>query len=503
MSQIVDLKGLPINSKPRGRKSAGKNRMSNATGPFNGSGLERYLNLSNGNNDTGNEMLSGIFDTVGSYGGGAPLSQVSTLAYSSNYAPLITMNRVLTTQAYMTHGVLQTAIDMPVLDAFRGGLKIQSELLDEDDLSKLKNHLRTTKTLHEIMDTFRWARLYGGAGLIINTAQDPLTPLNYRYVDYPDLPLEFVAADRWELILNVLMLNEVEFPYNYYGQPLNKDRVLRVIGIEAPSFLRPRLQGWGMSALERMIRDINMYVKAQQVLFQLLDEAKIDVWRLMGFNDTILSDMAHNLVNQRLFYANMGKNYHKAILMDKEDEWEQRQISFSGFGEIMQQLRMGIAAALRIPMTKLFGMSASGFNSGEDDIENYNAMIESEIREPALDMLYPVIKLTCRHLFGFEPEDLIIEFMPLRVLGEVDQEAVRTSKQARFIQLFQSDLMTGEELYAALKQEGIFTMETEVGKGLREALPMGRAEEAVAFGKQGGGGAKESGSDGKKAKGTQ
>jgi phage-related protein (TIGR01555 family) len=462
---------------PKAKPSRGKkitNKIVNGAGPF-GESITRMLNdgditLNNNNGNPNINQLAGIFDQ-GDYDS-QPLSQSYTLGNSNNYNPLITLNRVLCTQSYMTHGILQTAIDMPVLDAFRGGLKFQSETLDEDDIRVLHNYLRENKVLHEVMDTFRWARLYGGAGLIINTAQDPLTPLNWRFVDYPDLPLQFVAADRWELILNVIAMNEVEYPYNYYGQMLHKDRVLRIIGKEAPSFLRARLQGWGMSELERMIRDINQYVKAQQVLFQLLDEAKIDVWRLMDFNSTVLSDMAQGLINKRLFYANMSKNYHKALLMDKEDEWEQRQISFSGFGEIMLQIRLGIASALRIPMTKLFGMSASGFNSGEDDIENYNAMIESEIREPALDMLYPVIKLCCRHLFGFEPEDLLIEFMPLRVLGEVEEEQVNTSKQNRYIQLFQSDLMTGEEVFNALKQDGIFMMDTEVGQGLREPIKM-------------------------------
>ena len=30
---------------------------------------------------------------------------------------------------------------------------------------------------------------------------------------------------------------------------------------------------------------------------------------------------------------------------------------------------------LKMPITKLFGISAAGFSSGEDDIENYNSMI--------------------------------------------------------------------------------------------------------------------------------
>lgn len=497
MSKILDARGNPISSKSR---RPIQKKIQNTLGPFHGTPISRMLNnndiILNNDSDPSVNQLAGVFDQA-DYNT-QPLSQSFTLGNSNNYNPLISLNRVLCTQSYMTHGILQTAIDMPVLDAFRGGMRFQSEQLDEDDIRELQNYLRENKVLHEVMDTFRWARLYGGAGLLINTAQDPLTPLNWRFVDYPDLPLQFVAADRWELILNVIAINEVEYPYNYYGQMLHKDRVLRIIGKEAPSFLRSRLQGWGMSELERMIRDINQYVKAQQVLFQLLDEAKIDVWRLVDFNSTVLSDMAQGLINKRLFYANMSKNYHKALLMDKEDEWEQRQLSFSGFGEIMMQIRLGIASALRIPMTKLFGMSASGFNSGEDDIENYNAMIESEIREPALDMLYPVIKLSCRHLFGFEPEDLVIEFMPLRVLGEVEEEAVATSKQNRYMQLFQADLLTGEEVFNALKQDQIFMMETEVGQGLREPVnPEYMEDEFATASQKGKTSAKKDGSNGK------
>lgn len=432
-------------------------------------------------NDTGDEMMSGVFDSQGNspfYP--QPLSNPQTLYQSLNYNPIITLNRVAVTQAYMTHGILQTAIDVPVLDAFRGGLDIKSEELDDEDIRTLTNYLRESKTLHEIKDVFRWARLYGGAGLIINVPQDPLGPLNWNYVDYPDIPLSFVAADRWELILNVIQINEVEFPYNYYGQPLRKDRVLRVIGKEAPSFLRPRLQGWGMSELERMIRDINQYVKGNNVLFQLMDEAKIDVYRLAGFNSTVLSDLARGKVNKRVQVMNYMKNYHSAIMMDAEDEYVQKQLTMSGYGEIFKQIMIGMSAAVRMPMTKLFGFTAtSGLNSNVDDLENYNSMVESEIREPALDILYPVIKACCRHLFGYEPQDLDIGFHPLRVLGPVEEEEIRTSKQNRHYQNLQADLLTPQEYMQALKKDDIFTMETEVGEGLREPLPMARMEEAL------------------------
>lgn len=437
--------------------------------------------LQNSPGDNGDQMMSGVFDTQGNspfYP--QPLSSGSTLYQSLNYNPIITLNRTAVTQAYMTHGILQTAIDVPVLDAFRGGLDIKSEELDGEDIRTLLNYLRESKTLHEIKDVFRWSRLYGGSGLIINTPQDPLGPLNWNYVDYPDIPLSFVAADRWELILNVIQLNEVEFPYNYYGQPLHKDRVLRVIGREAPSFLRPRLQGWGMSEFERMIRDINQFVKGQNAMFQLMDEYKIDVFKLMGFNSTVLSDLARGKVSKRIFWMNYIKNYHRALVLDAEDDYVQKQLSLSGWGDVFKQIMIGMSAACRMPMSKLFGFTATtGLSANTDDLENYNAMIEAEIREPALDILYPVIKMCCCHLFGFEPVDLDIGFHPLRVLGPVEEEQIRTSKQNRHFQNLSADLITPKEYMEALKRDDVFTMDTEVGQGFREPLPIARQQEAL------------------------
>lgn len=422
--------------------------------------------------DAGDSMMSGVFDSQGNspfYP--QPLSSGQTLYQSLNYNPIITLNRVAVTQAYMTHGILQTAIDVPVLDAFRGGVEIKSEQLDDEDIRTLQNYLRESKTLHEVKDVFRWARLYGGAGLVINVPQDPLGPLNWNYVDYPELPLSFIAADRWELVLNVVQIKEVEFPYNYYGQPLRKDRVMRVIGKEAPSFLRPRLQGWGMSEFERMIRDINQFVKAQNSMFQLMDENKIDVFKLMGFNSTILSDLARGKVNKRIFWMNYLKNYHRALVLDSEDDYVQKQLSLAGWGDVFKQIMIGMSAACRMPMSKLFGFTATtGLSANTDDLENYNAMVESEIREPALDILYPVIKACCRHLFGFEPQDLDIGFQPLRVIGPVEEEQIKTSKQNRFMQLYQADILTPKELCEVLKMEDCLTYETEVGEGLRDPV---------------------------------
>ncbi len=451
---------MPVKKISPARIAKAVNKLKEANNSFGGAGI---------NNQS--SALGGL-----NYGfNNAPLSQPWTLEYSNNYSPL-TLNRVLLNYAYMTHGIFQTAIDQPVYDAFRGGLIINSPEFDEEDNQILQKYIRENKIMKEIVDGFRWGRLFGGAGIIINTPQDPMTPLNRNYIQFPETPLSFIAADRWELTMSVPNLSELEYPYNYYGVPLKEDRVLRILGKEAPSWIRPQLMGWEFSELERMIRDLNAYVKANQALFELLDEAKIDVWRLVGFNDTVLSDLAQGKISKRVEYANYLKNYHNAIMMDAEDEFEQRTQTFAGFGEILHQLRLGICSALRMPMSKVFGISAAGLSAGEDDLESYNGLVESEIREPAIPLCHEIIQLCCMQVFGFEPE-LTITFKPLRVLGAVEEEEVKTSKQNRFIQLYDRGIINPQETAELLKKEELQVMDTMVLSGADPEPPMMGMEE--------------------------
>ncbi len=81
---------------------------------------------------------------------------------------------------------------------------------------------------------------------------------------------------------------------------------------------------------------------------------------------------------------------------------------------------------MRMPLSKLFGISASGFNSGEDDIEVYNAMVESQVRNKLKYPIVRMVEIRCQQKFGYVPDDLKIEFKPLRVLSAEQEETCKT-----------------------------------------------------------------------------
>jgi phage-related protein (TIGR01555 family) len=445
-----------------------KNKLTKIENDAPGWGYETAMEFS------GNPM-TGVFDGPGVGPGGvtSPLSQPYELAYNNSYY-FISMNRVICTYAYTMHGVIRTLVDLPVYDAFRGGIDFKSDELDEDDIQALQDYVRKEKVLKALVDALRWDRLYGGSGLIINTQQDYSKKFRPETIG-ENAKLSFIAADRWELTGQGNMIDQDGVPdpkpekFSYYGHAIDTSRVIKIVGEEAPALARRRLQGWGMSVFECVLREINQYLKNQNVLFELLDQAKIDVYKLKDFNSKILSKFAQGKVVRRITMANALKSFSNAIMLDSEDDYEQKQITMSGLAETLVQIRIGIAAATRMPLSKLFGMGATGFSSGEDDIENYNTIVERE-RERSGYVLDAILPIICRKLFGYEP-DIHYEFKPLRVLSAVDEENVKAAKFNRHSTLWSQGFYTAEEYARALKEDRIVMMDTEVSKGTRDIEP--------------------------------
>lgn len=375
---------------------------------------------------------------------------------------LVSNFRQMLSEAYVEFGLIQTIVDVPVDDALRGGVEIKSKILSEDDIAELQGSLDRDDDLQIAGQAAKWNRLFGGGGILILTDQDPETELDLAAIG-PDDTLEFRAVDMWELFWDkqntegydpAIQSQEFEF-YNYYGEQVHKSRVMRLTGKTAPSFIRPRLRGWGFSVVEALVRSINQYLKATDLSFEVLDEFKLDVYKIKNLVDTLLSPIGQQKVRERVQMANWQKNYQNALVMDSEDDYDHKQLSFSGLGEVMAGIRMQVASDMRMPLTKLFGISAAGFNSGEDDIEVYNGMVESEVRNKIKYHILRMIEIKCQKLFGFVPDDLSIEFKPLRVLGGEQEQNVKNSKFTRLLQAFQSALITAIEFREACNKGGL------------------------------------------------
>lgn len=401
---------------------------------------------------------------------GVQLSQATTL-FNNNRWYLISNFRQLLSELYVEHGLIQTMVDVPVDDAFRAGFEIKSSELSKDELEQLQNYVDEEEIMGTLVQALKWQRLFGGAGVVILTPDDQSLPLDIAKIT-PDTPVEFLDADLWELNSQIMNLQPAENygtfqrpehneNYFYYGRKIHSSRVLRLNGKKAPSFVRPRLRGWGMSVLEHIVRSMNQFLKNQDVIFELLDEAKVDVYKMKGFNTALLNADGTQAVTNRIQHANLIKNFVNAITMDKEDEYEQKTMAFSGLSEVLVQIRQGIASDLRMPMTKVFGISAAGFNSGEDDIENYNSMVDGEIRAKCKHQAVKLLRVASAKLFGYVPTDLTLKWKPLRMLGAEEEEKVKDSKFNRVMSTYSAGLCSDTEAKQAINKDSLLPMEID------------------------------------------
>ena len=167
-----------------------------------------------------------------------------------------------------------------------------------------------------------------------------------------------------------------------------------------------------------------------------------------------------------------NKNYKSQITLSKDDEYEQKQISFSGFEGILKEIRIMMAGSANIPVNKLWGEGVTGFGSGEDSLENYNSQIENEVRTPANRLVNWVLKLRCYQLFGREIPDLVKTWKNLRVLSAIDEQNIKDHKLANVLQLFDRQLLTPQEVMQYLKKEQIHIQDTKALRGELEDMPL-------------------------------
>ena len=410
-------------------------------------------------------MPLGINPTLGT----APIQSANPMFYNNRYY-MITNMRTLLNEMYIEHGIIQTMIDQPVEDGFRGGFKIISSELSNDEIIELEKKIEETEAVEKLIEALKWNRLFGGAGLIINVAgEDPRDDFDIEAVG-EGREIEFYSADRWELANNPYILTPTLTPngqrikdvnFNYYGIEINPSRVLILKGKPAPSLKRLQLQGWGMSELERLVSPMNKFLKNQNVIYELLDEAKLDVYSIDNYAGSVASGQ-EEAVKKRIMLTNYMKSYLNALILDAEDKFDQKQMSMAGVSEVLREARYDIASAMKMPVTKIFGMSSAGFNSGDDDIENYNSMIERDVRTPAKNIIKTIVRLLCKATFDYIPEDIDIEFESLRIMKETEEEALRTSKYNRFRDLYINGLITKGEFYDLLNQENVIQQELKI-----------------------------------------
>ena len=266
--------------------------------------------------------------------------------YNNIATQIITLQQYLLTYLYKTYGILGKIIDIPVDDAYKGGgFTLDADSIDEDDVKDLTDAITRYQDIEKIKTARKWARLFGGGALIAITGKDLKEPLNVKQGD----ELEFMAVDRWQLaysLPNVMMrggfwsLTQYESREFDANQAIHPSRVFPVHGKPSPYLISQQVQGWGLSVYEQIFQDMSTFFKSRNALFELIDEAKTDILKLSTLQTALTNDTSMNALQRMVDFIARNKNYKSQITIPTTDDYDQKQISFGGLGDILKEIRI-------------------------------------------------------------------------------------------------------------------------------------------------------------------
>src|SRR5690606_38714621 len=103
-------------------------------------------------------------------------------------------------------------------------------------------------------------------------------------------------------------------------------------------------------------------------------EAKVDVLKIPGFMLALACDTDGAYQKQildRLMLAATAKGINGSLILDSEEEYDNKQVTLAQLPEIIQQFLQVVSGAADTPVTRLLGQSPGGLNStGESDLRN-------------------------------------------------------------------------------------------------------------------------------------
>ena len=337
--------------------------------------------------------------------------------------------------AYRSSWLVRKIVDVPALDMTRSWRDWQS---DKETIQALEAAEKKLQLKEKCKRALILSRLYGGGALLLGTNDpDPSQPLDLNRIGKGGLTYVQVFS-RWQLSLGPMRLDPADqwFRYPEYYQinvnpaeqqlRIHPSRVVEFIGqrcVEG-SWLSANTPGswfWGdpiMQSVGQAVRNADL---AQDGFAALIDEAKIDILSIPDLTARGSTPEYEAQMLNRLQAAAQGKSTWRALMIDSQEKWEQKQITWTGIPAVMDSFLLVVAGAADIPMTRLLGQSPRGLQAtGDGEERDYQSMIAARQSEQLVPALDRVDELLIRSTLGSRPTDIYYSMGPLQEASEKD-----------------------------------------------------------------------------------
>lgn len=392
----------------------------------------------------------------------------------------MTENYALLNSLYRTNWIVQNVVSIVPEDMTREWFTLEGTVTPkmQADFDRAQ---RIAQLKAKVTDGLRWGRLYGGAvGLILIRGQESVMdqPLDLESI----LPGSFAGLmilDRWVGVVpgseTVADIGDPDFglpAYYLINDPgthqfslrVHHSRVVRFTGRDLPYIERVACMYWGESEIEALYADVVKHDNVSANMAALTFRANVDTMEMENL-DQILS-IGNEQAKRRFWNVMQAQSVMRSNfglqLVNKGDQIKNTQYTFTGLQEVYESMCLNLAGSSRIPMTKLFGRSASGLNAtGEGDQRNYNDYLDSQRESklrPVLERLLPVMAMSA---WGAVPEGIEVTFPPLWTPTAKEVAEIAKAKTEAVISAYTAGLLNVDtaqrELKSMSEETGLYT----------------------------------------------
>lgn len=373
--------------------------------------------------------------------------------------------------AYLDCWIARQIVNVPIDDGLREWRSFNIE-----DSSAIEEEERRLKVSYNYMLANYWARLYGGSVILMITDQSLEEELDVKKIKKGSLH-KLIPLDRWDVVpINVNYYDPVSEDYlkpEYYmlfggRTKIHSSHVIRCDGEEIPRRLRALNQGWGDSTLRQVMEDVKDVVATKSGIASLVLEANVDTIQREGLSQELASGQESQIL-KRFALSGQLKSLVNTLLLDGNETYERKSVTFGGLAQIMQSFMTWTSGAADIPATRLFGRSPEGMNAtGESDMRNYFNKVKSIQENKFTPDMRKLDQVLIRSATGEIPEEYSFEWNPLYQESGVELAQMELSKaQSDDIRLSQG-VIKPSHAAMRLKQEGSYVITEEEINAMQE-----------------------------------
>lgn len=290
-------------------------------------------------------------------------------------------------------------VDVYPREEMREGFDLENLEDREDEVVRYLGRFHVPAT---IVEARIWARLYGGAVILVAAAdgKDLSEPLEaYAHIDFLKVvDRRFVVPDGGSIpdAKGMPSMYSVT-PMGSLGSGSRRVHASRLVffgGARTEAMTKRQLNGWDLSVLQKPYEALRSSGSVWGGVESLVSEASQTVYKIKNFWSMMAGNQKDKVL-ARLNAMDQTRSIARAIILDSDGEaFERQNVTFTGLADIEDRALKRVAAAAEIPVTILLGEAPAGLNAtGDSDLRWFLNRVKGERQLACEPPLMRLLKL--------------------------------------------------------------------------------------------------------------